>query len=81
MDGFDGPAFLDELDGEPIKERLIDRAVPQAAKIVCRFHQASSEMPPPNAVDHDSCGKWMFAANQPLRELQPAAALGGNHVR
>ena len=49
-----------------IEQRLIAGQVAGGAEIIDRLHQALSNQPRPNPIDHDARGQWIAFGGDPV---------------
>src|SRR4051812_35141182 len=74
MHRLDRPSAFDELYRQIIEKLLIARQSPAMTEIIRCRRKSLSEMTLPDSVHHHARGQRIVFADQPLSELQPAAA-------
>jgi hypothetical protein len=72
----DGPAALDEADGQPVEQFGMTRFLAAIAEVVAGRHQASAEVMLPDAVDHDASRQRIVRRGDPAGQLQSPALRG-----
>ena len=73
-----GPTGFDEVLREVIEEFRVSGLLAEAAEVVGRGDDASSEMPTPKAVYNDAGGEWVFGGSNPAGELESSALFFGH---
>src|ERR1043165_6224044 len=73
---FEGPTALDEARREMIEQFRMRGWLAAHAEIVGRGDETATEMILPEAVGHHAGGERVIGPGQPLREFEPATALG-----
>ena len=76
--GFDGPALLDEFDGQPIEQRLVGGLFAEASEVIDAGDNALAEVPAPDAIGHHARGERVAGLGHPLGELEATAFLGAD---
>ena len=74
----DRPLLIDELNSQPVQQRLIGGHLAQPTEIIGRRHDAAPEMPAPQAVRHHTAGQRMIRPREPFGQLQSSALCVGN---
>ena len=74
QDLFDAPAFLLELDRQPVQQLGMRRLLALRAEVVDGFYQPGAEKRLPQAVDRHAGGQRVFLADDPAG--QPQAVVG-----
>ena len=77
MERFQAPAIANELDGQPVEQCGVRRAVTFYAKVFQRPHKPGTKVIMPHAIDHHASGERMVWTREPPRQGKAATGLTG----
>ena len=78
---FDIPPGTNEFQSEPVKQFRMAGRFPLHTKILGRFDKARTKEVLPVTIHDDSCGEWVFRADQPLSEFFTVSWLSVGNIQ